>query len=72
MMPRGEVGAGIIVNAIALGVTGPAITVSVLCFAVNTICVSGFIFTVKRLAGALPPFEHPFACRGHDVTVPRL
>ena len=41
MMPRGEVCAGIIVNAIALdteGLLGPAITIAVLCLAVNMIC----------------------------------
>ena len=51
MMPRGEVCAGIIVNAIALGVTGVSITIAVLCLAVNMTCVSGFIFAVKTLAG---------------------
>ena len=49
IMPRGEVCAGIIVNAIALGVEGPAITIAVLCLAVNMTCVSGFIFAVKAL-----------------------
>ena len=50
MMPRGEVCAGIIVNAIALGVTGVSISIAVLCLAVNMISVSGFIFLVKTLA----------------------
>ena len=50
-LPRGEVCAGIIVNAIALGVTGVSITIAVLCLAVNMTCVSGFIFAVKTLAG---------------------
>ena len=50
MMPRGEVCAGIIVNAIALGASGTAITIAVLCLAVNMTCVSGFIFFVKHLA----------------------
>ena len=49
MMPRGEVCAGIIVNAIALGAEGPAVTIAVLCLAVNMTCVSGFIFAVKKL-----------------------
>jgi len=49
MMPRGEVCAGIIVNAIALGVEGISITIAVLCLAVNMCCVSGFIFAVKQL-----------------------
>ena len=51
MMPRGEVCAGIIVNAIALGVYGTSITIAVLCLAVNMACVSGFIFAAKTLAG---------------------
>ena len=45
----GEVCAGIIVNAIALGAEGPAVTIAVLCLAVNMTCVSGFIFAVKKL-----------------------
>jgi len=55
MMPRGEVCAGIIVNAIALGVQGAAVTIAVLCLAVNMMCVSGFIFIVKKLAGSEKP-----------------
>eukprot|EP00930_Biecheleria_cincta_P046197 TRINITY_DN31868_c0_g1_i1.p1 TRINITY_DN31868_c0_g1~~TRINITY_DN31868_c0_g1_i1.p1 ORF type:complete len:526 (-),score=88.14 TRINITY_DN31868_c0_g1_i1:179-1720(-) len=51
MMPRGEVCAGIIVNAIALGITGPAITIAVFCLALNMMMVSGFIFVVKVLTG---------------------
>ena len=50
MMPRGEVCAGIIVNAQMLGASGPAITIAVLCLAVNMTCVSGFITAVKKLA----------------------
>ena len=50
MMPRGEVCAGIIVNAIALGASGAAINVAVLCLAVNMTCVSGFIFLVRKLS----------------------
>ena len=46
--------AAIIVNAIALGVTGPTINVAVLCLAVNMSCVSGFIFVVKTLSGSGP------------------
>ena len=51
MMPRGEVCAGIIVNAIALGANGVSITIAVLCLAINMSCVSGFIFAAKHLAG---------------------
>lgn len=49
MMPRGEVCAGIIVNALALGITGPAMTIAVFCLALNMMMVSGFIFIVRRL-----------------------
>lgn len=49
MMPRGEVCAGIIVNAIALGIEGAAITIAVFCLALNMMMVSGFIFIVRRL-----------------------
>ena len=55
MMPRGEVCAGIIVNAIALGVHGTSITIAVLCLAVNMTCVAGFIFLAKTLSGGPPP-----------------
>lgn len=54
MMPRGEVCAGIIVNAIALGASGASITIAVLCLAINMSCVSGFIFLVKTLSGTAP------------------
>ena len=50
MMPRGEVCAGIIVNAQMLGASGPAIQIAVLCLALNMSCVSGFIFIVKKLS----------------------
>merc|ERR1712039_624752 len=49
MMPRGEVCAGIIVNALALGIKGPAMTVAVFCLACNMMMVSFFIFVVKQL-----------------------
>merc|ERR1711908_206943 len=49
MMPRGEVCASIIVNALALGVEGPAMTIAVFCLACNMMMVSFFIFIVKQL-----------------------
>jgi len=49
MMPRGEVCAGIIVNALALGVRGTAMTVAVFCLTLNMTMVSVFIFIVKKL-----------------------
>ena len=59
MMPRGEVCAGIIVSAIALGATGASITIAVLCLAVNMTCVSGFIFAVKTLSAESDNHANP-------------
>jgi len=52
MMPRGEVCAGIIVNALALGIKGPAMTIAVFCLAGNMMSISVFIFIVKKLTNA--------------------
>jgi len=49
MMPRGEVCAGIIANALALGITGPPMVIAIFCLATNMMMVSGFIFVVKAL-----------------------
>merc|ERR1740138_1498661 len=49
MMPRGEVCAGIIANALALGITGPPMVIAIFCLALNMMMVSGFIFVVKWL-----------------------
>merc|ERR1712176_1158080 len=53
MCPRGEVGAGVIVISLSLGLSGPAVTVAVICLAINLVLSAGFILAVKRLA--LPP-----------------
>jgi len=50
MCPRGEVGAGVIVISISLGVTGPVVSISVACLVVNLLLSSGFIMGVKYLA----------------------
>eukprot|EP00756_Hemistasia_phaeocysticola_P022045 Hpha_TRINITY_DN15810_c0_g2::TRINITY_DN15810_c0_g2_i1::g.191285::m.191285 len=50
MCPRGEVGAGVIVVALALGIKGDAITIAVMCLALNLILSGFFIMAVKRLA----------------------
>jgi len=55
MMPRGEVCAGIIVNALALGIKGPAMTIAVFCLACNMMMVSFFIFVVKKLTADQSP-----------------
>merc|ERR1711920_679705 len=49
MMPRGEVCAGIIANALALGITGPPMVIAIFCLAINMMMVSSFIFIVKTL-----------------------
>mmetsp|Transcript_97641 Transcript_97641/g.173925 ORF Transcript_97641/g.173925 Transcript_97641/m.173925 type:complete len:476 (+) Transcript_97641:52-1479(+) len=50
MCPRGEVGAGVIVISLSLGISGPAVTVAVMCLAINLVLSAGFIFAVKQLA----------------------
>ena len=53
MTTAGVVCAAIIVQALALdkdGLMGDAITIAVLCLAINMTCVSGFIFCVKTLS----------------------
>jgi len=52
MCPRGEVGAGVIVISLSLGIKGVTVTVAVICLAVNLILSSGFIFAVKELLRA--------------------
>eukprot|EP00746_Dinoflagellata_sp_MGD_P149911 gnl/MRDRNA2_/MRDRNA2_81890_c0_seq2.p1 gnl/MRDRNA2_/MRDRNA2_81890_c0~~gnl/MRDRNA2_/MRDRNA2_81890_c0_seq2.p1 ORF type:complete len:495 (+),score=78.02 gnl/MRDRNA2_/MRDRNA2_81890_c0_seq2:154-1485(+) len=49
MCPRGEVGAGVILISLDLGIKGEAIGIAVVCLALNMIMTGGFIVTVKRL-----------------------
>jgi len=49
MCPRGEVGAGVIVISLTFGIEGPAITIAVICLAINLVASSGFIMMVKAL-----------------------
>merc|ERR1719160_1791600 len=49
MCPRGEVGAGVILISLDLGIKGEAIGIAVVCLALNMILTGGFIVTVKRL-----------------------
>ena len=67
MMPRGEVCAGIIVNALALGAQGTAIKIAVLCLAVNMTCVSGFIFLVRQLSASAERLEQEKKEKGDGV-----
>lgn len=50
MCPRGEVGAGVIVISLSFGIGGNAITIAVLCLAINLVLSSVFIMLVKKLA----------------------
>ena len=52
MCPRGEVGAGVIVISLTFGIGGDAITIAVICLALNLVASSFFIMCVKRLATA--------------------
>jgi len=55
MCPRGEVGAGVIVISLSFNIGGDAITVAVICLALNLVCSSLFIMAVKKLAKNGPP-----------------
>ena len=54
MCPRGEVGAGVIVVSLGFGIGGDAITIAVICLAVNLVMSSAFIMAVKTLADRTP------------------
>ena len=54
MCPRGEVGAGVIVISISMGISGPAITVAVMALTVNLVCSSLFIASVVKLSSTDP------------------
>eukprot|EP00756_Hemistasia_phaeocysticola_P015533 Hpha_TRINITY_DN15416_c1_g4::TRINITY_DN15416_c1_g4_i1::g.176953::m.176953 len=49
MCPRGEVGAGVIVVALGLGIRGDSVTIAVMCLALNLVLSGFFIMAVKRL-----------------------
>jgi hypothetical protein len=57
MCPRGEVGASIIVISLELGVSGPAVIISMCCLAGNLIMSGGFIAVVKMLLKGATPFS---------------
>jgi len=58
MCPRGEVGAGVIVISLTFGIGGDAITIAVICLALNLVASSFFIMCVKKLARP-PALEEP-------------
>merc|ERR1719326_1471903 len=53
MCPRGEVGASIIVISLELGITGPAIIISMCALVINLVLSGGFIGGVKALLSSL-------------------
>jgi len=55
MCPRGEVGAGVILISLDLGIKGEAVAVAIVCLALNMIMTGGFILTVKRLVTVWVP-----------------
>eukprot|EP00746_Dinoflagellata_sp_MGD_P136631 gnl/MRDRNA2_/MRDRNA2_70529_c0_seq1.p1 gnl/MRDRNA2_/MRDRNA2_70529_c0~~gnl/MRDRNA2_/MRDRNA2_70529_c0_seq1.p1 ORF type:complete len:722 (+),score=92.67 gnl/MRDRNA2_/MRDRNA2_70529_c0_seq1:162-2168(+) len=55
MCPRGEVGAGVILISLDLGIKGEAVGVAIVCLALNMVMTGGFILTVKRLVSDWVP-----------------
>lgn len=55
MWPRGEVGAGVIVISVALGIQGPMIVVGLLALALNLVFTGVFIWAIKVLIGHEEP-----------------
>ena len=64
MCPRGEVGAGVIVMSLGFGIGGSAITVAVICLALNLVASSLFILAVKKLANEPSHAASPKAVTG--------
>ena len=67
MCPRGEVGAGVILISLDLGIKGEAVGVAIVCLALNMVMTGGFILTVKRLICEMVPdkqgkFRRGLAC----------
>ena len=54
MMPRGEVGAGIILLSLYYGIGGPVVSVAVLSLALNLVLTPVFVYAVSRLLRATP------------------
>merc|ERR1719261_322752 len=53
MCPRGEVGAGIILISLDLGIKGEAVGVAIVSLALNMVMTGGFIVLVKQLVSTL-------------------
>ena len=64
MCPRGEVGAGVIFITLSFNIQGPAITVAVICLALNLIASTSIIQAVKKLSTETPgASSHPVPVR---------
>jgi Kef-type K+ transport system membrane component KefB len=55
MCPRGEVGAGVIVIALKMGIKGPAVPLAVASLAFNLMLSTGFVTSAQRWAKPTPP-----------------
>lgn len=53
MLPRGEVGAGVLVVSMSYGLGGMALTVAILSLALNLFLTGAFIIIVKKLIGGV-------------------
>lgn len=54
-MPRGEVGAGIILLSLSYGIGGPVVAVAVLSLALNLVLTPVFVAAVNHLVRTTPP-----------------
>jgi Kef-type K+ transport system membrane component KefB len=54
MFPRGEVGAGILVVSLSLGIEGLGVQVALLSLCLNLVLTGAFIVVVRRLLGPNP------------------
>ena len=58
MMPRGEVGAGIILLSLEYGISGPIVSVAVLSLALNLLLTPAFVYAVNYLIRTAPKNIH--------------
>jgi len=67
MCPRGEVGAGVIVIAVKMGITGPAVPLSVASLALNLMLSTGFVTSAQRWAKPEMPKVPASGCHRRRV-----
>merc|ERR1712217_627799 len=56
MCPRGEVGAGVIVISLSLGIKGDAVPIAIISLALNIAMSGGYIFMVTKLVSKTRTF----------------